>query len=127
MTSPDNNSLPACDSSTSSATSASLLARVSSADCVIRVKDLNHYFGEGETRKQVLFHNCLDIQRGEIIIMTGPSRIGQNDAADADRHAPPRAGGKPAAAGPGAAGHLARGHDGIAQADRVHLPGTQPV
>ncbi len=44
---------------------------------MIRVQDLNHYFGEGETRKQVLFHNCLEIQRGEIIIMTGPSGSGK--------------------------------------------------
>jgi putative ABC transport system ATP-binding protein len=44
---------------------------------VIRVRDLNHYFGEGETRKQVLFHNDLAIQRGEIIIMTGPSGSGK--------------------------------------------------
>ena len=44
---------------------------------VIDVNDLNHYFGEGETRKQVLFRNCLNIQRGEIIIMTGPSGSGK--------------------------------------------------
>lgn len=60
-----------------SATSASLLAQVTSDNCVIRVRDLNHYFGEGETRKQVLFHNDLAIQRGEIIIMTGPSGSGK--------------------------------------------------
>jgi putative ABC transport system ATP-binding protein len=44
---------------------------------VISVKELNHYFGEGETRKQVLFDNCLDIRPGEIIIMTGPSGSGK--------------------------------------------------
>lgn len=44
---------------------------------VIRIRDLNHFFGEGETRKQVLFGNSLDIQPGEIIIMTGPSGSGK--------------------------------------------------
>src|SRR3972149_7683947 len=77
VTSPDNHSLESCGRSVSSATSASLLARATGDNCVIRVKDLHHYFGEGETRKQVLFHNCLEIQRGEIIIMTGPSGSGK--------------------------------------------------
>ena len=77
MISPDNNSSDSASPSISSATSASVLARVTSDNCVIRVQDLNHYFGEGETRKQVLFRNCLEIQRGEIIIMTGPSGSGK--------------------------------------------------
>jgi putative ABC transport system ATP-binding protein len=43
----------------------------------IRVQGLNHYFGEGELRKQVLFDNNLEIARGEIVIMTGPSGSGK--------------------------------------------------
>jgi putative ABC transport system ATP-binding protein len=72
----DNPSPTPTDSATR-ATSASLLASVTHDDSVIRVQDLNHYFGEGETRKQVLFRNGLTIQRGEIIIMTGPSGSGK--------------------------------------------------
>ena len=44
---------------------------------VIRVRHLNHYFGEGELRKQVLFDNNLEVARGEIVIMTGPSGSGK--------------------------------------------------
>jgi putative ABC transport system ATP-binding protein len=43
----------------------------------IRVRGLNHYFGEGEIKKQVLFDNALEIRRGEIVIMTGPSGSGK--------------------------------------------------
>ena len=43
----------------------------------VRVRDLNHSFGEGELRKQVLFENQLDLARGEIVIMTGPSGSGK--------------------------------------------------
>jgi putative ABC transport system ATP-binding protein len=59
------------------ALSGTLLAHARGDQCVIRVRGLNHYFGEGETRKQVLFHNQLEIQPGEIIIMTGPSGSGK--------------------------------------------------
>src|SRR5918997_476006 len=44
---------------------------------VISVHQLNHYFGEGELRKQALFDINLDIYAGEIIIMTGPSGSGK--------------------------------------------------
>jgi putative ABC transport system ATP-binding protein len=43
----------------------------------IVVKNLNHYFGKGQLRKQVLFDVSLEIQTGEIIIMTGPSGSGK--------------------------------------------------
>src|SRR5215469_2643538 len=43
----------------------------------VRVRGLNHAFGEGELRKQVLFDNRLDLARGEIVIMTGPSGSGK--------------------------------------------------
>lgn len=44
---------------------------------VISVRHLNHYFGEGELRKQTLFDINLDIYPGEITIMTGPSGSGK--------------------------------------------------
>jgi putative ABC transport system ATP-binding protein len=44
---------------------------------VISAQNLNHYFGEGDLRKQALFDINLDIHAGEIIIMTGPSGSGK--------------------------------------------------
>jgi putative ABC transport system ATP-binding protein len=44
---------------------------------VLRIRHLQHYYGEGELRKQVLFDNDLDVFRGEIVIMTGPSGSGK--------------------------------------------------
>jgi len=44
---------------------------------VISVHNLNHYFGEGNLRKQVLFDINLEIQSSEIVIMTGPSDSGK--------------------------------------------------
>jgi putative ABC transport system ATP-binding protein len=43
----------------------------------VRVHNLQHYFGEGDLKKQVLFDNNLDVTRGEIVIMTGPSGSGK--------------------------------------------------
>lgn len=43
----------------------------------VTVHGLNHFFGEGELRKQALFNNHLEVRRGEIVIMTGPSGSGK--------------------------------------------------
>jgi len=43
----------------------------------VHVQGLNHYFGEGELRKQALFSNYLSVRRGEIVFMTGPSGSGK--------------------------------------------------
>jgi len=49
----------------------------SSLEPVISVSNLNHYFGSGGLRKQVLFDINLTINAGEIVIMTGPSGSGK--------------------------------------------------
>lgn len=43
----------------------------------ILVENLDHFFGEGELRKQVLFEINLTIGCGEIVILTGPSGSGK--------------------------------------------------
>ncbi|OKH37047.1 ABC transporter [[Phormidium ambiguum] IAM M-71] len=44
---------------------------------VISVNNLNHYFGKGSLRKQTLFDINLQINAGEIVILTGPSGSGK--------------------------------------------------
>lgn len=44
---------------------------------MILIANLDHYFGEGTLRKQVLFNINLEINTGEIVIMTGPSGSGK--------------------------------------------------
>ncbi|MGC2203127.1 MAG: ATP-binding cassette domain-containing protein [Stellaceae bacterium] len=44
---------------------------------VVRVEALNHYYGEGEARNQVLFNNRIEIPAGQLVVMTGPSGAGK--------------------------------------------------
>ena len=43
----------------------------------IDVQGLNHHFGTGDATKQVLYENNLQVQPGEIVIMTGQSGSGK--------------------------------------------------
>lgn len=47
------------------------------ASAVVDIAGLNHAFGAGNLRKQVLFHIDTQIHAGEIIIVTGPSGSGK--------------------------------------------------
>jgi putative ABC transport system ATP-binding protein len=44
---------------------------------VIKIKNLNHFFGKSSLKKQVLFNINLKILSGEIVLMTGPSGSGK--------------------------------------------------
>jgi putative ABC transport system ATP-binding protein len=46
-------------------------------DSVIHIDRVNHYYGTGRLRKQVLFEINAVIAAGEIVIMTGPSGSGK--------------------------------------------------
>jgi len=46
-------------------------------ESVIEIENLNYYYGQGSLRKQVLFNINLEINVGEIMIMTGPSGSGK--------------------------------------------------
>lgn len=44
---------------------------------VVLVERVNHHFGEGDARNQVLFDNTLRIGPGQLVVMTGPSGSGK--------------------------------------------------
>lgn len=47
------------------------------AEPIIKLTNVNHYFGSGETRKHALVDISLEIFPGQIIIVTGPSGSGK--------------------------------------------------
>jgi putative ABC transport system ATP-binding protein len=58
-------------------TEAPALAPKRVVEPVVRVEGLNHYYGEGEARNQVLFNNHIEIPAGQLVVMTGPSGAGK--------------------------------------------------
>lgn len=46
-------------------------------ETVISIRNLNHYFGSGKLRRQVLRDVCAEVLTGEIVIVTGPSGSGK--------------------------------------------------
>jgi putative ABC transport system ATP-binding protein len=43
----------------------------------VRVESLDHFYGEGDSRSQVLFDNQIEIEAGQLVVMTGPSGAGK--------------------------------------------------
>jgi putative ABC transport system ATP-binding protein len=46
-------------------------------DSIIDIQGVNHYYGSGRLRKQILFEVTTSIEPGEVVIMTGPSGSGK--------------------------------------------------
>jgi putative ABC transport system ATP-binding protein len=44
---------------------------------VVQINNLNHFFGEGKLKKQILFDINLTLNSGEIVILKGPSGSGK--------------------------------------------------
>jgi putative ABC transport system ATP-binding protein len=53
------------------------VARPSAPQPAVRVQALNHFYGEGLARNQVLFGNSIEIPAGQLVVMTGPSGAGK--------------------------------------------------
>ena len=43
----------------------------------VRAEGVNFFYGEGDSRNQVLFNNRIDIRPGQLVVMTGPSGSGK--------------------------------------------------
>ncbi len=50
---------------------------MSAAEAPIRLENVNHYYGAGALRKQILHGISVELRAGEIVIVTGPSGSGK--------------------------------------------------
>ena len=73
---PDTSHAP--DPATEHSQSNLAVARPLVKELAIRADGVSYWYGDGETRTQVLFDNALEIGRGEVVIMTGPSGSGKS-------------------------------------------------
>ncbi|MGQ9837744.1 MAG: DevA family ABC transporter ATP-binding protein [Cyanobacteriota bacterium] len=62
---------------TSLATQATVAPGFTSSEPVVKVEGVNHYFGQGSLRKQILFDVNFCLYPGEIVLLTGPSGSGK--------------------------------------------------
>jgi len=46
-------------------------------DQIVSIKNLDHFYGVGSLKKQVLFDINLELKAGEVVILTGPSGCGK--------------------------------------------------
>ena len=51
---------------------------------LISVAGLDHFYGTGKLKRQILTDINTDIRAGEIVILTGPSGSGENNLAHPD-------------------------------------------
>jgi putative ABC transport system ATP-binding protein len=61
----------------STSAASAIVEPVTTGSPAIRVRGLNHFFGDGDLRKQILFNIDFDVFPGEVVILTGPSGCGK--------------------------------------------------
>ena len=54
-----------------------MLQDKSTTDKVVKINNLNHFFGDGKLKKQILFDIDLTLNSGEVVILKGPSGSGK--------------------------------------------------
>ena len=53
------------------------IKRSSTVSEIVNIQNLDHFFGDGKLRKQILFDINLTLNSGEVIILKGPSGSGK--------------------------------------------------